>query len=270
MEEQVMGLESQLLEWAISQGPVVVLLGILIYVLWKERKTLVQSQEDMEIRYNKAAEAREKLARQAYEEAQRKEDVRDKELQTYWEEKEEKFWQALEQKDKQLMEKENLLIDMQERAVSTYEKMAAALDRLTDRLDSKVVLWVLFYSLSGCVSYDKCMKKYGQLKADTVLYVDTLRMPVKGDTVHTAIHDTTRYFFEEKERTKLEVRRDSVFTFITCEAKADTVTKYQTRQVIREKPVFKDKPDKVKWWHWILMGLAGALLMMFVLRLIIR
>ena len=105
-------MESELFLWIKEYGPVVAILGLLVYVLYKENKQHEQAYE--------------KVLR----EMRKKDDERDQEMQAYWEEKEERYLQVIEHKDSQI-------IEMQSRAISTYEKMTAALDRLTDKLNEK-------------------------------------------------------------------------------------------------------------------------------------
>lgn len=126
----------------------------------------------------------------------------------------------------------------------------------------------MLFSLSGCATYDRCARKFKDISADTVKVIDTVRVAVAGDTIRTAVHDTTRYFFEERERTRLEVRRDSVYTYIECESKPDTVERLVETERIVERHHWKDKERGWPWWAWVLVGVGSFAVLLVVIRII--
>jgi len=125
------------------------------------------------------------------------------------------------------------------------------------------ILPIALLLLSSCVTYDKCLHKFSAI-TDTVVVIDTLYNYLEKDTNYVVIHDTVKHYTRETERTILSVKRDSVYTYIECEAKQDTITNV-VEKVIHNN-VYKDKRNILM--YVVISIVATLVIVIIVLKLI--
>ena len=126
--------------------------------------------------------------------------------------------------------------------------------KLIARIVLGIIAIAMIAMLASCTTYKRCYHKYGSMDSTVVVKVDTIKVVRPVDSIRH-IMDTSRHVVIETARTKLVIHRDT----IDCMSKADTIHHYVRTVEIREKPVFRDKPAKVAWWVWALVGVAAGL-----------
>ena len=109
---------------------------------------------------------------------------------------------------------------------------------------------MLFYNLTGCVTYDKCKQKYGMQEItykDTIIYtggdrVDTIiNYPYVLDTNFIKLVTDTHYINKDNIKVVVQVKRDTLYRI--KELKVNAETKKEEIKVRKQQitNTFKDK-----------------------------
>lgn len=146
-------------------------------------------------------------------------------------------------------------------------------NRFTSTLPLLIMLPAVMALLTCCKAfstYESCKKKWNDSTfIDTVKVADTTFIEVSGDTIRTYFHDTSKFYIEERERTKLIVKRDSVHTFIHCESLTDTMMVVDTViQKIEKSNKYNEPEESIKWYHWLLIGAIAIIILLIVAKIL--
>ena len=131
-------------------------------------------------------------------------------------------------------------------------------------MNIKIFLWVTFFMIAACSPsrrLSRLLKKHPELVKTTIVH-DTITIEkVVHDTITKIVrHDSVMVI--NNDRVKLQYFYDTVRQEIHHEVECKEITKPYIKEVVTIAPTVKRFP----WWFWILMLLAGFIIIKAALR----
>lgn len=137
-----------------------------------------------------------------------------------------------------------------------------------------ILLSMLLYSLTSCVTYDKCKQKYGMQEItykDTIIYtggdrVDTIiNYPYTLDTNFIRLVTDTHYINKDNIKIMVQVKRDTLYRI--KELKVDAETKKEEIKVRKQQITNTFKYSDKSKFNWATV--AGTLFVLLLCLLAI-